>query len=207
MKESTAHPPHLYWHTTWNSASSAFLKEHPTTTDTLPWEKQSKWLYTFAMCLQQHKTFKWILEDLWLHQRRSEPSPGGTGSSCAAQQAQGARCAQLLQDGVPHWRQPAGGGGGLHYCFSEKQQHVHAPTWKLLAGKQLHLAATHAPAQKLGRASRASWTPEQHAVLTPSPWYGYQLLGVQKSNTQDKERNPIYRKMLCSVAARAANSN
>lgn len=113
MKESTAHPPHLYWHTTWSSASSAFLKEHPTTTDTLPWEKQSKWLYTFAMCLQQHKTFKWILEDLWLHQRRSEPSPGGTGSSCAAQQAQGARCAQLLQDGVPHWRQPAGGGGAF----------------------------------------------------------------------------------------------
>lgn len=33
------------------------------------------------------------------------------------------------------------------------------------------------------RTSRASWTPEQHAVLTPSPWYGYQPLGVQKSKT------------------------
>lgn len=38
-------------------------------------------------------------------------------------------------------------GGGLRYCFSEQQQHMHTPTWKLLAGKQLHLAATYAPPQ------------------------------------------------------------
>lgn len=160
MKASTAHPPHLYWHATWSSASSTFLKEHPTTTDTLPWEKQNRWLYTFAMCLQQHKMFKWILEDLSLHQRRSELSPGGTGSSCTAQRAQGALCVQLLQDGEPHWRQPAGG-GFVTASLSSSNTCTHQLGSFLQESNCI--GRQHMPQH---RTSRASWTPEQHAVDT-----------------------------------------
>lgn len=73
-------------------------------------------------------------EPRWHRQQLRSPASAGS-SVCAAAAGWGASLETAC------W------GGGLRYCFSEQQQHVHTPTWKLLAGKQLHLAATYAPAQ------------------------------------------------------------
>lgn len=77
-----------------------------------------------------------IWEDLCTYQRQLEPSPAVTGSSCAAHRVRGAGCASGS-------RRPAVAGrdaslkttlcGGFCYCFSEQEQHVHIPSWKLLA--------------------------------------------------------------------------
>lgn len=60
---------------------------------------------------------------------------------------------------------------GFCYSFPEQGQHGHSPPWKLLARKQHScLEATPALSQDLGR---ASCVPEQPAVLTLSPPWGY----------------------------------
>lgn len=120
----------------------------------------------FATCLLQRRGFRAIWEDLCTYQRQLEPNPAVTGSSCAAHRVRGAGCAAGCAAGCGC---PAVAGqdaslkttlcGGFCYCFSEQEQHVHIPSWKLLAdfllvGKQaIALEVMYTLLEKLGRAN------------------------------------------------------